>query len=458
MMQSSAATSGSSKKSQKSFLEHVIDFQTKHVFLKVSSEMKGSAVVVKTNPSVITGALSKYWNPSSTSYNDQHVYVPSVRIAGNFEDVRNYIFSQIGNNQEYLAKLMEGTITAGNYNSPAELNFVYPERFDQVQGTWAWGAMQTTYKAFFEKEVGDVRAKNAEKLSKQADTLDAAGVFEQINMYLTAFGRNPISAEKRSTFQVSSSGKLTNLQKAEAASQQKPLNITRYAGTPGSNTGRGTRYTTQGIPKNAYRLSFGASTPLDVTLQNVYFKIKEGESVPQGVLDWLVSVGMSPEQATARVQESVAHYAQQHAPQGLGGVSGFVGLSGMASMTTPRQAFASSPAVGLPMGQPMGMPMPAGLPSALPGTVTTGLPAVGNATLPQPVSMPGSTPVGLPSGLAAGLPSSLPGNAAVTSPVRTPLSPARVPQSPSRVAAAASSPVRSAGGSPGFGLPGQSPQ
>jgi hypothetical protein len=366
------------------------------LYTKITKSTKLSAagkVVFKTSPCKITGHMN-YWNPASKSYDAEFCYFPTIRLAGNYGVVGEYITKHVL--PDTVAPVMATFINVTNKDDQTPVQFLKITGVDGQNETIA-----TSIAHIFVAEMD--ATVEARVTGTSAEHTSLADVLAQINHLLGLFGVGAVGVEKTVGVKAKQKSRLTPTQRLVAATATNPLNVTNH----NSVTGAGSRTVkiTKGLTTTGVRLSYDQSTPY----YNIYFNYKEGQDIPMGPVSWIMEAANVPqEQAVALIRASITHYIQNKPVSKARGAMPMASLMGVSASMPPAAAAPSpfgmqqarSPYPGLPQVAPqVRSPFP-GLPQA--SSPFPGLPHVSPRALSphaqpyvQPnVTLPGSVPMG----------------------------------------------------------------
>jgi len=140
-------------------IERSLDLKKKCMYDHVRIRPRGGFKPLSEND--ITEAADTYWNISSQQFNRGHVYLPSLRLSGNFYDVAAYVNVHLRRCDvpvETIAAIMSCTITYENHLRADIVRFYFPvARSRGAVTTFSWQSEDTTTNAIYVDHVQKVK-------------------------------------------------------------------------------------------------------------------------------------------------------------------------------------------------------------------------------------------------------------------------------------------------------------
>ncbi len=397
----------------KNFLEHVIEAQKKHCFIRVSRGDKG----IKASTCVITGHKT-VWGEGQKK-NEQFVYLPGIRLAGEYAAVQEYLKQKFNlavaaDAAANLKIMMSSMITIANRTSTAPIDAWYIVEETTTQGPKpVWKEYNpTSPKVMFDHEMAEYESFRKEggssKGSSAVESMDR--ILLTLNTWLSRAGL----AEE--TLQRNVGGPKSKSKAAGTLLDQLTLKLNNLKGDQviliGSDKKTADGYvlrTTKNVPKEV-------GVRLSQDIKNIYYRIyfkMEGNRIPNYVVTFLGNLGLTQEQITTFIGGSLS----------VSTAAGIALPTATPAQTVLPMTFAARPA---PMNVPTlpGVASPpkfGGLPTATiilpvsaamsPSTALPGLSPRNTSPAKSPSKSATKSPTrsALPSALPSSLPSSLPG-------------------------------------------------
>ena len=374
----------------------------KRVYTKVTATGPNTFKLVS---SVFTGYVN-YWG-EGTRKNHNIVYVPSLRLSGTYDDVRNYIVTAAGT-PAVEAQFMAGTLTYANHTSTTPVQCLQFDLSAPTDSPSPFVSVSATYADIFASEVAWSEGREAKTDRSGSQLMSLTSLLTEINGYLGLLERPQVGSagpkSKSTATKTSVASSPSDIAKklrarVQAIKDGMSLNVSGYK----RGTGNGARGIPRAVPDGGIRLNPPGSQWRDgMNLDKVYFKlVKNGavHEVPDGAYAFLEDLGFKAAEA-----RQVVDAARAAVPAVVSKVSLPVPSFGVPSALPVRSALPvprspsrahSPPRARSPPRVPAFGAQPSWMAPSVPRSPRSAVPAFGVAPAFGGVS-PRASPLGLP--------------------------------------------------------------